>query len=475
MHIEESPAILASRMKKKDLEKLGLSGERALKEAVTISAMAKQHGVKKGELKSALSALAQDPAPFLKHNLYGRLASIVSEGDITPQYNFQTLEYPHWGIDIDDDAHTQMKNACELPVSVAGALMPDAHVGYGLPIGGVLATDNAVIPYAVGVDIACRVKLTVYDIPASEIDRRREPLADAIQKNTQFGIGAKFKQPKNHPVLDKDWSFSKYVNSLHDTAWRQIGTSGSGNHFVEFGAFSLPHSHFGVDAGEYLALVSHSGSRGAGAKIANHFSKVAREKHPGLPKKLQHLSWLSLDDEDGQEYWSAMELMGEYASANHYLIHRDISKMVGGEKLFQIENHHNFAWKETHYGKDVIVHRKGATPAASGEYGYIPGTMIHPGFLIQGKGKEESLASCSHGAGRQMSRKAAKHKTTMNALHKLTKEHGVTLLDAGLDEAPLAYKNISEVMSAQSDLVDIIGRFQPKIVKMAPDGEKAED
>ena len=330
-------------------------------------------------------------------------------------------------------------------------------------------------PYAVGVDIACRVKLTIYDTPASQIERNIQPLSQAIEKNTSFGIGAQFKHAKTHPVLDQDWGFSKYVSSLRDKAWRQLGSSGSGNHFVEFGAIELKDEFQGVPKGSYLALVSHSGSRGTGAMIANHFSKVAAKKHPKLPKKMKHLSWLSLDEEEGQEYWQAMNLMGDYASANHYLIHRDISKMVGGEILAQVENHHNFAWKEQHLGRELIVHRKGATPAAEGELGYIPGTMTAPGFLIAGKGEATSLNSSSHGAGRAMSRKAARHKITASGLKKVAKDNGVTLLDAGLDEAPLAYKDIFTVMKAQSDLVAVLGTFYPKIVKMAPDGEKAED
>ncbi|MCB0319584.1 MAG: RtcB family protein [Bdellovibrionales bacterium] len=462
-------------MKKRDLEKLGIVGETAQKEAVLVASRAKSFGIKKSQLKVDLESMAKSPGAFLDHDLYGPLAQCLNLGEERREYVFKNLTYPVWGEDIERDALQQMKNACELPIAVKAALMPDAHVGYGLPIGGVLATDNAVVPYAVGVDIACRVKLTVFDIPASEIERRREPLAHAIERNTEFGIGAKFKHPKNHPVMEVDWSFSKYVESLRDIAWRQLGTSGSGNHFVEFGAFELLADHSGVAPGNYLALVSHSGSRGSGAKIAHHFSRLAREKHPDLPHRLQHLSWLSLEEPEGQEYWAAMELMGEYASANHYLIHRDVTKAVGGEILFQVENHHNFAWKEEHDGRTVIVHRKGATPAGRGELGYIPGTMADPGFLVSGRGSDESLRSCSHGAGRRMSRKAAKQKSTQSGLRSALREKGITLLDAGLDEAPLAYKDIHQVMAAQSELVDILGRFQPKIVKMAPEGERPED
>ncbi|MCB0329744.1 MAG: RtcB family protein [Bdellovibrionales bacterium] len=462
-------------MKKRDLEKLGIVGVEAQKEAVLVASRAKQFSFKKPQLRAALEQLAESPDGYLDHPLLGNLARLVKRGEVVTEYALQELKYQTWGENIDADAHAQMRNACSLPIACSGALMPDAHVGYGLPIGGVLATDNAVIPFAVGVDIACRVKLTVLDLPGDQLDRNRERLAQAIEKNTEFGIGARFKQPKTHPVMDEDWEFSHYVSSLKEIAWRQLGTSGSGNHFVEFGVFELFTDRDGVPAGEYIALVSHSGSRGSGAKIAHHFSRVARDKHKDLPNKLKHLSWLSLDEEVGQEYWQAMELMGRYASANHFLIHRDVVKGFGGQVLFQVENHHNFAWKEEHSGREVIVHRKGATPAGEGVLGYIPGTMVAPGFLVEGRGEEAALQSCSHGAGRTMSRKAARQRITGHGLRAITREHDVTLLDAGLDEAPLAYKDIQEVMAAQSDLVNILGRFKPKIVKMAPDGELPED
>lgn len=386
------------------------------------------------------------------------------------------LRYACWGEDIDPEAHKQMENACRLPVSVSAALMPDAHVGYGLPIGGVLAADNAVIPYAVGVDIACRVMITVLDLPLSSLERNSNRFESALEENTRFGIGAKWRVPKDHPVMDEDWNISPLVKSLKDTAWAQLGTSGSGNHFVEFGAFESLADNPPLQSGlSYLALVSHSGSRGAGSKIADYYSRLARRILPDLPRELQHLAWLPLDREEGREYWKAMQLMGRYASANHHLIHAGILKSLGAQPLLQVENHHNFAWKERHQGRDLIVHRKGATPAGKGVRGYIPGSMSAPGYLVEGLGCAAALNSCSHGAGRRMSRKEAKRRTTWNALRKLLDQHGVRLLSAGLDETPEAYKDIDQVMRAQSDLVKPIGRFTPKLVKMAPEGERPED
>lgn len=463
-------------MKKRDLEKLGIEGKGALALATSVCSRSRSFGVKKSALKKDLKDLVENPARYLSNELYQALAEAVisyNEGSDRKSYEFnEAPDYACWGDDIEPDAHQQMENACSLPISVQGALMPDAHVGYGLPIGGVLATENSVIPYAVGVDIACRVMLTVFDAPVEDLRRRRVFFEDAIEKNTQFGIGARWKNPADHDVMSADWEATPYLRSLKNNAWHQLGTSGSGNHFVEFGELELFESEDGVEAGRYLTLVSHSGSRGAGSKIAGHYSKLARDLHPDLPEKLKHLAWLDLDSEEGQEYWVAMQLMGEYASANHDVIHKRIRRHLNMTELYRVENHHNFAWKEEHCGREVIVHRKGATPAAEGERGYIPGSMIAPGFLVAGRGNAASLSSCAHGAGRQMSRKKARQSTTYHALKKELSEHGVTLLSAGLDEAPHAYKDINRVMSAQTDLVRKIARFTPRIVKMAPEEER---
>lgn len=464
-------------MKKRDLDKLGLVGEAAQREAVALSSRMRSAGIKKAQFKEDLANLAKQPEPFQDDPFYGELAALLLKGETRDDYAFERAPFQVWGEEeIDADAVSQLVDACELPISVRGALMPDAHVGYGLPIGGVLAAEGAVIPYAVGVDIACRVKLSVFDIPASELKRRIQPLSQAIEKNTSFGLGARFKHPKDHPVMEKDWGITPRTRTLKDQyGWPQLGTSGSGNHFVEFGEFELKESFAGLEPGSYLALVSHSGSRGAGARVAKHYSDLARSLHPDLPKKFQHLAWLDLSEPEGEEYWAAMELMGEYASANHYLIHRDITKAIGAQVLAQVENHHNFAWKEEHDGKELIVHRKGATPAGEGELGYIPGTMLAPGFLVEGTGSELSLRSCAHGAGRKMSRKKASNSFTHHGMRKELEERGITLLSGGLDEAPGAYKDINRVMSHQHELVKVLGKFQPKIVKMAPDGERAED
>lgn len=384
--------------------------------------------------------------------------------------------YRQWGNDLEPQAVQQMENACELPISVRGALMADAHLGYGLPIGGVLATRNAVIPYAVGVDIACRVKMSVIDLPPELLEQSEDRLIRAIEQETRFGIGAKFRDPRDHPVLDRDWRVSPVTAENRDRAWKQLGSSGSGNHFVEFGVFEVEDdSGLAIPAGRYLALLSHSGSRGTGASVAAHYSKIAQSLHPELPDPLRHLSWLDLDTGLGQEYWAAMELMGEYASANHACIHRHVTGHLGAEVLLDLENHHNFAWRETHDGEELIVHRKGATPAGEGVLGIIPGSMASPTYVVRGKGEPASLDSAAHGAGRVMSRTKAKKTFSWDEVRPLLASRGVRLLTAGLDEVPGVYKDIDEVMAAQADLVDPIARFLPRLVKMAPAGERPED
>jgi len=383
--------------------------------------------------------------------------------------------YKIWGSDIDPEALAQMDAAISLPIAVGGALMPDAHVGYGLPIGGVLATEDAVIPYGVGVDIACRMMMTIFDVRPTALQTEHDRLKSAIEKNTRFGVGAEWKDRKYHAVMDDNWDISPITREYKDKAHRQLGTSGSGNHFVEFGEVEFENDEFGLTAGSYLALLSHSGSRGTGAAVADYYTKIAKKLHPELIGHTRNLAWLDTNEEEGMQYWAAMELMGKYASANHHLIHESISEFLSHPILKQIENHHNFAWRENHRGRDVIVHRKGATPAGKDMVGIIPGSMATPGFIVEGLGNPVSLNSTSHGAGRRMSRKAAMKNFTWYKTKEFLHEQGVELLSAGLDEAPWAYKNINDVMKAQRDLAKPIAKFMPRLVKMAPAGERPED
>lgn len=434
-------------------------------------------GLDRDTILSKLDAVRNNPGPFLANAMLADLARECIRLTTKNEPSQDTLlekaiPFPVWGQEyIDDGAVEQMNNAMRLPVSVAGALMPDAHIGYGLPIGGVLATENTVIPYAVGVDIACRMRLSIYDVSPYLLGQKKGLFEKALWDQTAFGMGAKWtgSNKAQHAVLDDDaWYATRQLKMLKDTAMNQLGTSGTGNHFVEWGPFELGEAMFGLEPGTYLALLSHSGSRGVGAKIANRFSKVAMDKHPDLDKSVKHLAWLSLDSEDGQEYWLSMELAGRFASANHYIIHQRVASAVGLKEVAVVENHHNFAWNESlPDGRNVIVHRKGATPAGEGVLGVIPGSMGDSGYVVRGKGEGNSLSSASHGAGRLMSRSAALKSINRSARDEYLKQNNVTLLGGGLDESPQAYKRIEKVIAAQDDLVEVVGKFTPRIVRMA--------
>lgn len=372
------------------------------------------------------------------------------------------------GKDIEGTAKRQMALAMLLPKSVQGALMPDAHMGYGLPIGGVLATDNVVIPYAVGMDIGCRMALTLIDETDAFVKRFDYQLKQALKSHTHFGMEGGLDVKQEHEVIDNPlFQQIPFIKLLRGKAIRQLGSSGSGNHFVEFGEVELGDDNtLGLPGKRYAALLSHSGSRGLGAAIAKHYTQIAMNTCK-LPREAQQLAWLDMEKEAGQEYWLAMTLAGDYARACHERIHANLLKAIGVKPLMVIENHHNFAWKDTLAdGREVIVHRKGATPAHAGELGIIPGSITTPAYIVKGRGVDNALYSASHGAGRAMSRQKAKDSMTVSAMKKLLSEAKVTLIGGSVEENPLAYKDIERVIGAQQGLVVIQGRFFPRIARM---------
>jgi tRNA-splicing ligase RtcB (3'-phosphate/5'-hydroxy nucleic acid ligase) len=420
-----------------------------------------------------LSAVLQSPNQYEDDAVLGKIAD-----QLIPKPKIQGDEIPlmekgvHFDVfgseGIEPGAMHQMHTAVKIPVAVAGALMPDAHHGYGLPIGGVLATGSAVIPYGVGVDIGCRMCLSIFDIDPKELTQRERYFTRELNEATLFGSGSMFENPTDHEVMyRKEFEDLGLLKGLQGRAWKQLGSSGSGNHFVEWGTVEIKETDevLGIEPGNYLGLLSHSGSRALGANIANHYTKIAKEKRK-LPGEASNLAWLFLEEQEGIEYWMAMNLAGDYASACHHIIHAKIARQLGRKPMKMVENHHNFAWKEIHDGKEVIVHRKGATPAGKDVLGIIPGSMSAPGFIVKGKGEPASLSSASHGAGRKLSRTAALKSITHKELNEVLAKQGVKLLGGGLDEAPFAYKDIHEVMKAQKALVETVGTFHPKIVKM---------
>ena len=460
-------------LKGKNLRRIGFKNDKVISLAIQVMHGYYKHSSVEEALLVLKNVLAQ-PEAYLEDTVLGHFATEMVEKKTpaieTQTLNKQRLDYAVFGAEfIEPSTLHQMDIAMKLPVSVAGALMPDAHQGYGLPIGGVLATQNAVIPYAVGVDIGCRMCLTVFEeVGDIYIRRYHQQIVRALEEQTLFGSGKEFKNPADHEVLHrKEFSEISIARGLQGKATRQIGSSGSGNHFVEFGVVTIdrPNETLGLKIGNYLGLLSHSGSRGLGAGIAGYYTKIAMNQCR-LPGEARNLAWLDMHTQEGIEYWLAMNLAGDYASACHHIIHQKLTKALGLSQLTRIENHHNFAWKETLHGNEVILHRKGATPAGEGIAGVIPGSMTDPGYIVVGKGESLALQSASHGAGRKFSRARAKESVSHKAMKDVLQKNAVTLLGGGLDEAPQAYKDIRQVMRQQQQLVDVAGVFMPRIVVM---------
>jgi tRNA-splicing ligase RtcB len=458
------------KLRGKDLIDIGYPQNKSISIALDVM---QKHYKKESKPKALdlLKGVLNNPQMFIGHGMFGKIAEALLDAKKTEARALNPTRAPFaiFGEnEIEEGAKDQLFTALKLPISKKGALMPDGHSGYGLPIGGVLATENAVIPYGVGVDIGCRMCLSIFDVDPSYIDGHQDQYVNILQKHTKFGPNEVQANRTDHEIFERDeFRTIPFVKKLKDKAYQQMGSSGGGNHFVEFGIVEVlgDNNEFKVPPGRYVGVLSHSGSRGLGANIAKNYTDLAMKQTP-LPKEARHLGWLDLSTHDGQEYWLAMNLAGHYASACHHDIHRRIAKAMGERPLAMIENHHNFAWKEIVDGQELIVHRKGATPAQENVLGIIPGSMTAPGYIVRGKGNPLSLSSASHGAGRQMSRTVAKRSITHSELKKVLKDHGVTLLGAGLDEAPMAYKDIKKVMSLQTELVDVIGTFMPKIVRM---------
>ncbi len=464
------------KLKGKDLRKIGFKSDKAKSLAINIMAINYKHLSKIEQLK-LLSELKENPKDFTENEALEPLASLFiptvkHEKFTTYELKEKPKPYSVFGKQfITQNTIHQMDLAMSLPIAEKGALMPDAHVGYGLPIGGVLATKNEVIPYAVGLDIGCRMALSIFDLPPDYIKRNRHKLKTALTEHTHFGLVKTLNKTVEHEILERpEFQQTNLLRNLKHKAVGQIGTSGTGNHFVEFGEIQLTENNrLNIPAGNYVGLVSHSGSRGLGATVANYFKSIAMDVCK-LPKGAQHLAWLDMDSAEGQEYWLSMNLAGDYAKACHDIIHQKLTKAIGGKILATVENHHNFAWKEEQpNGDTLVVHRKGATPAKSGELGFIPGSMATTGYIVSGLGNETALQSASHGAGRKFSRTKAKQTFTRSAMREQLKHKGITLIGGGTDEAPLAYKDIDKIIEKQGQLLKVEGTFLPQIVRMAKD------
>jgi len=370
--------------------------------------------------------------------------------------------------------------------AVRSALMADGHFGYVMPIGGVAAYRNKASVVGVGFDIACGNAAIRTDLHVSKFDRRAlHELATEIQHTVAFGVGRTNRgndAPVDHPLFSSPaWDAIPAVKgervSLHAKAQNQLGTVGSGNHYVDVFADEQGAVWVGV----------HFGSRGFGYNIAQGFLALGAGKEWGEKAKEQELL-LDLSTPLGDAYWSLMNLAGEYAYAGREWVARKVVSIIGGSELELVHNHHNFAWKETHAGEDLIVVRKGATPAFPGQRGFVGGSMGDNSVILEGVESPQSanaLYSTVHGAGRVMGRQDAirgramrdedgkvigrdeASKITRNMQTEWLDGRGVILRGGGVDEAPQVYRRLPDVLAAQGDTIRVLHTLSPLIVVMA--------
>jgi len=362
----------------------------------------------------------------------------------------------------DEKMVEQVENLAKLPFAFHHiALSPDGHVGYGMPIGGVLATKDVVIPNAVGVDIGCgmcAVKTSLTDIDTETLKR----IMGKIREVIPMGFSHQKEKQEDSLMPQKDVPMYGIVEHEYNSALKQIGTLGGGNHFIEIQKGSDGH----------IWIMIHSGSRNFGLKIANHYNKEAvklnKKWFSGIPEKWE-LAFLPLNSKEGQSYISEMNYAVEFALANRKLMMEQVRAIFYKEtdvKEFDeiINIAHNYARMENHFGQNVMVHRKGATLADENTIGIIPGSQGTKSYIVKGKGNKDSFNSCSHGAGRRMGRKDAERRLNLEEEIKGLDKQGIVHGIRGkhdLDEAPGAYKNIADVMDNQKDLVEILVELQP--------------
>ena len=392
--------------------------------------------------------------------------------------NSEAVPIKTWLDEVDDRTLDQAKNLANLPfIHKWVCLMPDAHCGYGMPIGGVVATKGVVIPNAVGVDIGCGMMAVKTPLLSKWIGG--DQLKDILGKIRQV-VPTGFKHHKepvdpslmpntSHAQIDTDYEI---VCSEYSSALKQLGTLGGGNHFIEI--------QKGSDG--YIWIMVHSGSRNLGYKVAKHYNNLAKELNEKwfsiVPSKSE-LAFLPLNSKEGEQYLAEMQFCVEFAYRNRILMMKRVLDCfqplfelmkVGdwfGRLDYAINIAHNYASLENHFGENVMVHRKGATLAREGTVGIIPGSQGSKSYIVRGKGNPESFHSCSHGAGRLMSRTKAKAMLSLEDEQAKLDAKGILHSVRGkssLDEAPGAYKDIQRVMELQADLVDITIELEPLAV-----------
>ncbi|MBI5805248.1 RtcB family protein [candidate division TA06 bacterium] len=373
------------------------------------------------------------------------------------------LAIKSWCQNPEEGVLSQAKNLARRPFAFKHVcLMSDAHQGYGMPIGGVLATMDNVIPNAVGVDIGCG--MCAVRTSLAEIDR--EKLKSILgQIRTAVPVGFTHHKQKQDPGLLPGLKDGQLiVGREYEKARSQIGTLGGGNHFIEI--------QQGDDGRIWIMI--HSGSRNIGKQVADHYNKAAinlNEKSGGKIPKQWELAFLPVDSDQGRQYLSEMQYCVDFALANRRLMMERIKEIVSGstgaafESMINIA--HNYARMENHFGKEVLVHRKGATSARAGEIGIIPGSQGTPSYIVKGLGNRDSFSSCSHGAGRRMGRNEARRSLDLEKEREKLEKQGILhslRTREDLEEASRAYKDIERVIKEQLDLIQPVIKLEPLAV-----------
>jgi tRNA-splicing ligase RtcB (3'-phosphate/5'-hydroxy nucleic acid ligase) len=384
--------------------------------------------------------------------------------------NSERIPIKLWLNEVEEGALKQMKNLANLPFSFRHiAIMPDCHEGFGMPIGGVLATNGVIIPNAVGVDIGCgmcAIKTSLPDIGQDVLKK----IVGEVKQSIPLGFNH-HKQNQDYTLMPGGYEVDSMPVTAREfnSALRQIGTLGGGNHFIEFQKGSDGH----------IWIMIHSGSRNIGKQVADHYNRLAGKLNEqwGSPQtKAMQLAYLPVDSDEGRAYINEMNYCIDFALANRKHMAQKVCEILNeatGCEFLEFERRdminiaHNYAALEKHFGKEVYVHRKGATRAGKGELGIIPGSQGAQSYIVRGKGSAESFESCSHGAGRVMGRKEAIRRLDLQTERQKLEEKGILHSlhsTRDLDEAASCYKNIDEVMRNQDDLVDVVIELQPLAV-----------
>ncbi len=370
-----------------------------------------------------------------------------------------------WLNDVEDNCMEQIVNLASLPFAFKHiAIMPDAHAGKGMPIGGVLATKGVIIPNAVGVDIGCGMCAMKTNLKASELERKQiTDIMCHIRETIPLGFDHQKEAVDKSLLPEADWSTLPYLKDKQENILKEIGTLGGGNHFIEIQKDTKTDD---------VWVMIHSGSRHQGLRVASHYNKIAEywcEKW--YAETLRGLAFLPIETQDAKNYLTEMNYCVKIAFTNRQIMMERIKEgfelvipNVEFEQMINIA--HNYAAWERHFGENVIVHRKGATRAYKGEIGIIPGSMGTKSYIVEGLGNPESFMSCSHGAGRRLSRSAAFRTLSLEDEAKAMEDKGIIhgLRASGLDEAPSAYKDIEQVIALQNDLVKPIVELAPLAV-----------